>query len=33
MRVEYSSNNALGCSCCGTPHNFSAYDEEGKMGR
>lgn len=20
-----------GCSCCGQPHNFYAYDDEGKM--
>lgn len=24
------SSSALGCSCCGVPHSFSAYDDDGK---
>lgn len=23
------SSSALGCSCCGVPHSFTAYDDNG----
>lgn len=29
-RVTGESSNALGCSCCGTPHSFTVYDDDGK---
>lgn len=28
-RVTGQSSNSLGCSCCGVPHSFSFYDDEG----
>jgi hypothetical protein len=29
-RVTGLDSSALGCSCCGTPHSFTEYDEEGE---
>ncbi len=30
-RVTGQLSNALGCDCCGTPHHFTAYDDEGNV--
>jgi hypothetical protein len=27
--VTGQSSNALGCSCCGSPHSFTLYNDEG----
>ena len=29
-RVTGLSSTETGCSCCGPPHNFAEYDEDGK---
>jgi len=29
-RVTGQNSSALGCSCCGVPHNFTEYDENDK---
>lgn len=29
-RVTGQDSSALGCSCCGTPHSFTEYDDDGK---
>lgn len=29
-RVTRLNANALGCSCCGTPHNFELYGDNGE---
>lgn len=28
--ITGQKSNALGCPCCGVPHSFYAYDDEGK---
>lgn len=30
-QVTGKDSSALGCSCCGTPHSFYAYDDDGRM--
>ena len=30
-RITGQKSNALGCSCCGVPHHFCAYDDDGKI--
>lgn len=27
--ITGESSNSLGCSCCGTPHSFTLYDDDG----
>lgn len=27
--ITGESSNALGCGCCGTPHSFTLYDDDG----
>ena len=29
--ITGQKSNALGCSCCGVPHSFYAYDVDGKL--
>lgn len=29
-RITGQNSTTEGCPCCGQPHNFDAYDEEGK---
>lgn len=30
-RVTGEQSNALGCECCGTPHSFTAKNEDGSL--